>query len=332
MTLTEETENQINEHVTRLNQEAKAPWHTKLQSYVTALSIVTAVIGLYQWQDKKYELQIAISNIETNRQIAENEKKIHETELNYIKSESEKLKVENKASKNNLTMLQAQNSSLRESAQNFVFEIIELVKQIGKEESELKKAKALKERANTEKEKLKKESGKAIKDKNDALFLKEETEDKISDIRAKLGKYANYIEKSGHYTKDALRDLISLKYIKTPRKIFGYNIPFVRPYTISVFLTYPEFAQEQLDKQILSVSYPGVKLKGDKPLIIREKVSDGGLRFLGAYDGSNVPTNLTAIIKFATLKSEDTINLKQCSKAGVKETCEDSVTIIKVDN
>ncbi|MGB3726945.1 MAG: hypothetical protein WA981_14405 [Glaciecola sp.] len=99
----------------------------------------------------------------------------------------------------------------------------------------------------------------------------------IRNIERKLGIYSKYIGFEGLFTQQAIRDLVSIKYIKHERTIS--NLPFTKKYEIYLFLTYPEFAESLLDKQIIEVSYLGLDLNDNSPLRISKKISDGASGF-----------------------------------------------------
>lgn len=328
MTLSKETESHINEHLSRLNKEAKAPWYKKLQSYVTALSITTAVIGLYNWKETIEKLEDA----ETKLAAVERETKMQidlaQTKVNNARARSEDYGrqiardfVILQQSQENYAVLQSSIGDLM----NEMFQSIQLADDKKEALDELEQKYQAYESALAD-----------LETQRDSLQEKERVlNSRLIKVQESLDTYADYVDCQGetdcdgYYTKEALRDLISIQYVKIPRKINGVKIPFTRPYAFAVFLTYPEFAQEQLDEQILSVSYPDLVFKDGKPLLIREKVSTGGLRFVGYYDGYDIPVNLRAVINYATLFDEDTVTLKQCYVEDEKRLCEDKLTIVK---
>ena len=339
MPLSEDTDKQINEHLKRLNEDAKAPLWKKVSTFLTALSVITAIVSLYNWKDKGDELRDAENKLEVIQRQADIQEKIAEIRLSNLNDRKNDLERENDLAASQLQIAQEQNLQLVNQIDTMLSRTIELSKLIGDKEDDVKnleeQQQGLIDAANSYKTHM--ENAQATKETLDGEIRELNT--RIGLFEDKLDVYAEHIDEDGYYTVKALRDLIAIRYIKTPiSRLWGnedINIPFTRPYKISLFLTYPKFAQDQLDKQIISVTYPldnDVRLKGNEPLIIKENVSEGGLRFLGSYSGYGVPTNLTAVIKFATLTGEDVVELDMCTEKDGMKLCEDSITLsMRVD-
>ena len=305
MALSVSTDKQLNAFLTQKNQDSTKLWYQKPQTYITVLSVIATAFSIWQWQEKGMELLVANEQLDRLRQTNALELAIQQVKLQGIEVQAAQMTTLKDDAYAQLKVIQAQNLALSTQENETLIEIIRLMSTVGQTEAKIATIDLQLDDLKEEYEVLEEKE----KETTETLI---DLEKQINTYEKQLGIYAEYIQQSGLYTSSAIRDLVSLKYIKTPRKIAGNHVPFTKPYTISFFLTYPEFAQERLDKQILSVTYPmegDVQLKNGKTLIVREKLSSGGLRFLGSYDGESVPSNPMAIIQFVTNNSEEQLIL-----------------------
>jgi len=282
----------LNKYITHLNKQTDKKWYMSLASWATISGIVIGLFGLLDAGKTRLELkgvnlQLISASSELSDKTVELKNKKDKLEST-VKKLNQKEKQVVFLGKANVTA----NNNYKKTQNEINKNIIQLINLQKKTTDKEYNYNELQSRYDTLELKATKTSNKLTQTQTSLV----QKENKLKTLESNLGNLKKFVNQKGDFSSKLLKDLLSVRTVVTERDWFN----FISPYTITIYLDYPDFFKEKIAPMIVNVTYEtDIKLNNNEELVVRKK-GEYGNKWVATYVGSREPNSIKATVKLKT--------------------------------